>query len=360
MLNKKRYDAILDRLNEIHVEQMLVCDPLAVYYLLDRWIYPGERFLGLLIRKDAEPVLFINRLFAFNEELGTRNIWFTDTDDIIPLLKEHIDKEKMLGVDKILESRFLLPMMENEVAERFINTSLAVDTARAIKDEEEKEKMRKASFINDQAMERFKKLVHENVTELEIADQTLKIYKELGASGYSFEPIVSFGRNAADPHHMPDETVLEEGDCVLLDIGCVAEDYCSDMTRTFYFKRQPDERVRQIYELVRKANESAEAMVKEGVTISDIDKTARDIITQAGYGPQFNHRLGHFIGLQDHEFGDVSSANSNKAVAGNIFSIEPGIYLMGDTGVRIEDLVIVTEDGCEVLNHYPKEIEVIR
>ena len=130
------------------------------------------------------------------------------------------------------------------------------------------------------------------------------------------------------------------------------------MTRTLYYKYVTEEH-RRIYEIVRAANEAAEAKVKPGMVLSEIDATARNLISDAGYGPNFTHRLGHFIGLDVHEYGDVSAVSDWKAAPGMIFSIEPGIYLAGDTGVRVEDLVLVTEDGCEILNHYSKEIEII-
>ena len=152
--------------------------------------------------------------------------------------------------------------------------------------------------------------------------------------------------------------MLKEGDVVLFDVGCMKDGYCSDMTRSFYYKTVTDEH-RVVYETVKAANEAAIAKVKPGVPLKELDLAARDLITNAGYGPYFNHRLGHFIGLSEHEYGDVSSVNETKAVPGMIFSIEPGIYLAGDTGVRIEDLVLVTEDGCEVLNHYSKKLEIL-
>ena len=114
-----------------------------------------------------------------------------------------------------------------------------------------------------------------------------------------------------------------------------------------------------VYELVKQANEAAESMIRPGVKLSDIDKCARDIITNAGYGPYFNHRLGHFIGRDVHEYGDVSEKFDMEVEAGMIFSIEPGVYLKDDFGVRIEDLVLVTEDGCQVLNHYSKDIQIL-
>ena len=128
--------------------------------------------------------------------------------------------------------------------------------------------------------------------------------------------------------------------------------------RTVFYKEVSDEQ-RKVYNLVRQANEAAEAIIKPGVRLCDIDKVARDIITEAGYGKNFNHRLGHFIGRDVHEYGDVSAVFDMPVEAGMIFSIEPGIYIQGDFGVRIEDLVLVTEDGCEVLNSYSKDLLII-
>ena len=359
MTDRNRLEKLLQRLEGMELQQMMICDPTAIFYLTGKWIFPGERFLGLLVSKSREPVLFVNELFQFDEEIGAEKVYFSDTDNIIPLLKWKIQADEALGVDKIMAARFLLPMMEQHVAKDFVNASPAVDLSRAVKDAAEQEKMRRSSHVNDLAMEQFKKLIHAGVTELEVAEQMLGIYKSLGAGAYSFDPIVAFGGNAADGHHMPDETVLKEGDCVLLDVGCVVDNYCSDMTRTFFWKKEPDEKAREVYELTRRANQEAEDMLIAGIPLMSVDKMARDIITEGGYGPNFTHRLGHFIGIEDHEFGDVSQANENLTEVGNTFSIEPGIYVPGVVGVRIEDLVLITQEGHEILNHYSKEIEVL-
>ncbi len=356
MLDQKRMNNVLEKLSS---GQMLITDPLAVFWLTGKWFYPGERFFGLLIAEGKEPVLFVNELFRFDEEIGVRKVYYSDGDDAAALVGRETDHNRILGVDKIMEAKFLLPMMDQKIASGFVNGSAAVDYSRAVKDAHEIELMKEASRINDEAMLIFKTLVKEGIKETEIADQMLDIYKKLGASAYSFEPIVAFGKNAADPHHMPDDTRLKEGDIVLFDVGCIYENYCSDMTRVFFFKKEPDEKARYVYNLVRKANEEAEAMLKPGIRIGDIDKKARDIITEGGYGKDFTHRLGHFIGIQDHEFGDVAQTNDRLTEPGNIFSIEPGIYNPEAAGVRIEDLVLITEDGYEVLNHVSKDIEVI-
>ena len=346
-------------LNRSEADVILVSDPAAIFYLINRRFYPGERFLGLLIGKDMTPKLFLNILFPCEKIEGVDIVSISDTDDLMKILAGYIDPEWTLGVDKILPARFLLPMQEAKLAKRFINGSLAVDKTRAVKDEEEKKLMRKSSQINDQTMAILKTLVKDDVTEKEIADQLLDIYNGLGAEGFSFEPIIAFGKNAADPHHMPDDTKLKYGDVVLFDIGCTYKGYCSDMTRTFFYKKGPEDIQKEVYNLVRKANEDAEKYIKEGVRLCDIDKTAREVIENGGYGKYFTHRLGHFIGIEDHEYGDVSSAFKDLTEAGNTFSIEPGIYDPETMGCRIEDLVIVTEQGCEVLNSYPHDIEII-
>lgn len=357
-MKQNRVDRIMAALQEMGVSQMLIVDPMSIYYLTGVYNEPHERFYALLLRADGKHAYFLNNLFSIPQEVGVEKVWYSDTDPAMEIVAKYVDSTAVLGVDKELKARFLLPLMERKAAAGFVNTSLAIDTVRGVKDEEEQEKMRVASHINDMAMAEFKKLIHAGVTEKEVAEQMLKIYLDLGADGFSFEPLVAFGPNAADPHHGPDHTVLQEGDVVLFDVGCIKDGYCSDMTRSFYYKTVTEEH-KNIYNIVRAANEAAIAKIKPGVPLMELDLTARNLITEKGYGPQFNHRLGHFIGLAEHEFGDVSSVNTTPAVPGMIFSIEPGIYLIGDTGVRVEDLVLVTEDGCEVLNHYPKELEII-
>ncbi len=358
-MKQNRVDRVMAALQEMGVSQMLIVDPMSIYYLTGVSNEPGERFYGLLLRQDGKHAYFLNHLFSIPQEVGVEKVWYSDTDPVMEMVARYVDHTAPLGVDKDLKARFLLPLMESKAASGFVNTSLAIDTVRGIKDEEEQEKMCISSHINDRAMAEFKKLIHAGVTEKEVAEQMLGIYLSLGADGFSFEPLVAFGANAADPHHSPDDTVLREGDVVLLDVGCIKDGYCSDMTRSFYYKTV-SEKQREIYETVRAANEVAIAKIKPGVPLMELDLTARNFITEKGYGPQFNHRLGHFIGLAEHEFGDVSSVNPTPAVPGMIFSIEPGIYIVGETGVRVEDLVLVTEDGCEVLNRFPKDLEIIQ
>ena len=353
-----RLDAVLRNLKAAGLSQMVVCDPRSIQYLTGAYVEPGERFLGLFVAPGQQPALVLNELFTAPADAACRILSFKDTDDPLALVAGLCDPEAPLGCDKNLPARFLIPLMERTAAAGFVLASQAVDDARALKDADERKRMRAASRTNDTAMARFRELVHEGVTEAEVAGQLEALYRRLGAQGHSFTPIVSFGANAADPHHEPDGTVLKEGDCVLFDMGCVKSRYCSDMTRT-WFCGQPTEKQAAVHDLVRRANEAAEALIKPGVRLCELDAAARDLITEAGYGAYFNHRLGHFIGQTDHEKGDVSSANTTVARPGMIFSIEPGVYLPGEFGVRVEDLVLVTEPGCEVLNRNDKHWDVV-
>lgn len=362
-----RIERVLQAMAKQNLDQMIVSDPMSIWYLTGVDIAPYERLFALLLRADGKHVLFLNNLFHVPETVPAEvccgsgsisKVWYSDTDDVIGMIAEKIVPDAGLGIDKEWQARFLIPLMERCPQMKPALASDCVDDCRAVKDEREKELMREASRINDAVMEKAAAYVREGMTEKQVAAYIEAEYLKAGSSGPSFSTIVSFGKNAADPHHEPDDTVLKAGECVLIDMGCKKERYCSDMTRTFFCK-SVSPRQAEIHDLVRRANEKAEEMIRPGVRFCDIDAAARDLITEAGYGPNFNHRLGHFIGQSEHEKGDVSSANTAEVKAGMIFSIEPGIYLEGDFGVRVEDLVLVTEDGCERLNRVDKHWRIV-
>lgn len=355
---EERVAKVLKNMEEKGLEQMIVSDPPSVYYLTGRWILPNERLLALYLNKSGNHKLFVNKLFTVDGDIGIEKVWFSDTDPGCEIIARYTDSDKVLGIDKKMAAKFLLELMELGAGNGYKNASECVDKARRIKDEDEKEKMILASQLNDAAMLKFRGLIQEGVTELEIAAGMNAIYKELGTEGPSFGPLVSFGANAAIGHHKPDGTVLKEGDCVLFDVGCKKNGYCSDMTRTFFYKSVSDKGW-EVYEVVKKANLAAQAVMKPGMRFCDIDKVARDIITEAGYGPYFTHRLGHCIGIEVHDAGDVSAVNTDVVEEGMIFSCEPGIYLPGELGVRIEDLMLVTKDGAVSLNQDSKDLEII-
>ena len=359
MLKKSRLNAVLGRMEKMGLEQMVITDAISILYLTGVWVDACERLVALYINKNGGNRFFVNNMFHVPKNVGVHMVRFTDTDPYLKMLSDCTDHTKPLGVDKNIPVRFLLPLMEMGAGTSYVNASICVDETRAFKDEEERQAMRLASTINDKAMEKFKALLKPGITEREVANQFKEIYQSLGADDVSFPPSVCFGPDAAVGHYRCGDVALKEGDCILIDTGCIKDNYCADMTRTFFCGKVKNEEHRKVYELVLAANRAAEAMIKPGVRFCDIDAAARKVIADAGYGDKFTHRLGHFIGMEVHDFGDVSSANEAVAQQGNIFSIEPGIYLEGNMGVRIEDLVLVTEDGCEILNSFDKELQIV-
>ncbi|MBW9151110.1 Xaa-Pro peptidase family protein [Clostridium estertheticum] len=355
---KERLNKVLKIMAKDKIPQMIVSDPAAIFYLTGKWILSGERMLVLYINLDGQNKLFINELFPINEDLGVEKIWFNDTQSPVEILAKNIDKEAPMGIDKNWPAHFLIKLMKLKGGSTFVNGSEILDRVRMCKDENEKDLMRVASKLNDTAVDKMIKLIPKKYSEKKMGKLLSDIWEDMGTQGHSFDPIIGYGANAADPHHEMDESKVKEGDSIVIDIGCKKDSYCSDMTRTVFYKTVSDHS-REVYNIVKEANKRGIEKVKAGVRFCDIDAAAREYITEKGYGKYFTHRLGHSIGIEVHDFGDVSAANTDKVQVGQIFSIEPGIYIPGDVGVRIEDLVIVTKDGCEVLNHYTKDLIIV-
>lgn len=230
-----------------------------------------------------------------------------------------------------------------------------VDALRQIKTAEEIEYLAKAEEIGDKAFEKILKILKPGMTELEVAAELEYQMKKEGAETTSFNSIIASGLNSSMPHAIPSEKKLEVGDFVTMDFGCKYKGYCSDMTRTVVLGKA-SEKQKEIYNIVLKAQlESLEA-VKPGVSGKSVDKVARDIITEAGYGECFGHGLGHGVGLFIHEDPRFSPMGETLMQPGMIMTVEPGIYVPGFGGVRIEDMIVVTEDGYRNLAHSPKEL----
>ena len=357
MINTNRLERVINSMKNDNLHQFIITDPKSIYYLTGIYINPGERFLGLYINQNKECHLINNQLFPIhNNDIDV--LYYTDTESAVKKLSGYVNKNEVLGIDKTMPSRFLIEMMEMSVAKNYINASPYIDYVRMQKDEEEIQKMIKASEINDATMKDIIDFAKPGMKESDILEELKSLYKKNGANGgFSFEPIIGFAANAADPHYATGHAVIGNNGCLVIDIGCIHDGYCSDMTRTIFFG-EPDEESKKIYDIVKCANEAAIEAVKPGVKFSDIDNVARSYITERGYGEYFTHRTGHCIGMDEHEFGDVSSVHHAELKEGMIFSIEPGIYYKRKVGVRIEDLIVVTKDGYKNLNKFTKDMIV--
>lgn len=229
---------------------------------------------------------------------------------------------------------------------------------RAVKEEWELQRMRKAQEITDRAFAELLPRIHVGMTEKELAAELIYCLYRNGAEGLSFAPIVASGPNGSMPHAVPGERKIARGDFVTMDFGVKYQGYCSDMTRTVAIGSVTEE-MRRVYDTVLQAQLAGIAVTKAGVSGQFIDGTARKVIADAGYGEYFGHGYGHCVGLEIHEAPNCNRANDKPMPAGCVSSAEPGIYLPGKFGVRIEDCVVITKDGCEILTHSPKELIIL-
>ncbi len=235
---------------------------------------------------------------------------------------------------------------------------LEIEKIRSIKNKSQVEKIIKAQRIAEAAFEHILTFIKEGVTEKEVALELDYYMLSHGADGLSFETIAVSGKNSSKPHGVPSDKKIEKGDFVTMDFGAVVEGYHSDMTRTVAVGFVTDEQ-KNVYETVLKAQAAAQAAASSGVCCADVDKAARDVIENAGYGEYFNHSTGHGVGVEIHESPRLSTACKAALSVGNVVTDEPGIYIPEKFGVRIEDMLLITENGCENLTRAPKELIIL-
>jgi Xaa-Pro aminopeptidase len=233
-----------------------------------------------------------------------------------------------------------------------------VEGLRAIKDDDELEKIRRAARITDQAYEQLAKERFVGRTERELAWRMNEIFHELGADEPSFETIVAAGANGAKPHADPGDRVIEAGTTVVIDSGAMLDGYCSDCTRTLATGKLPDE-LQHAYDVCLKAQLKGVEAAQAGKEAKETDGAARGVIDDAGFGQNFGHGLGHGLGIDVHEAPRLAPTSTDTLVTANVVTIEPGIYLEGIGGIRIEDLVVIRDGAPEVLYTFPKELVTV-
>ena len=233
-----------------------------------------------------------------------------------------------------------------------------VESLRMMKEDTEVEKIVAAQRIAEQALEEVLNDIRIGVTEKEIAARLTYLMLHYGAEDKSFDPIVVSGSNGSLPHGVPSEKPIQAGEFVTMDFGCKFGGYCSDMTRTVAVGHVTEE-METVYNTVLKAQLAGIAAAKAGVTGAAVDGAARRVIADAGYGPYFGHSFGHSVGVEIHENPNATPSNSKPLPAGAVISAEPGIYLPGKLGVRIEDVIVITEQGCQDITLAPKELLIL-
>ena len=346
-------------LNENKAGLAIVSDPVTVNYLTGFDCDPHERQMFLFVYENREPALFVPALevarasavldFPVFGYVDSENPWqkikagLASTDSpIIYAEFDNLNVTKFQGLQTVFEGRFE-------------NLTPFIQKMRVIKSADEIQKMIVAGDYADKAVNIGFDNISLDVTETDIIAQIEFGMKKIGINQMSFETMVLTGNNAANPHGIPGTNRIENDSLLLFDLGVVSQGYVSDMTRTVAVG-QPDQFKKDIYNICLEAQLTALDFIKPGVTASEVDAAARNVIEKAGYGEYFNHRLGHGLGMDVHEFPSIMEGNDLVIEEGMCFSVEPGIYIPEKVGVRIEDCGYVTKDGFEVFTHTPKEL----
>lgn len=251
-----------------------------------------------------------------------------------------------------------LNLFSEKLHAEFVPMQEKINAFRASKEPWEIDRMIKAQEITDRAFSEVCKRIKAGMTEKELAAELIYCLYKNGGEGLSFDPIVVSGPNTSMPHGVPGDRKLQEGDFITMDFGVIYQGYCSDMTRTVALGYATDE-MKKVYETVLAAQLAGIAISKAGVSGKAVDGAARDVITKAGYGEYFSHSYGHSLGLEIHESPNCNTRNENPMPVGAVASAEPGIYIAGKFGVRIEDVVIFEENGCRNITKSPKELLIL-
>jgi Xaa-Pro aminopeptidase len=343
----------------------LLVTPSADYeYLLGYRPPAMERLTCFILPAEGVPALVVPRL---EEPLareaisgladGIQIMSWDETDDPFRLVKARLPGALRIGLQDQMWSRFVLRLQALLDPAELVDASPAIGAVRRIKQPAEVDRLRAAASAADEAMLAISAERLSGRSEKEVSRRILELLLAAGHDTAEFA-IVASGPNSASPHHDAGQRVIEAGDALVLDIGGVRDGYCSDTTRTAFVGEAPPD-FAAMYEVLRMAQAAACEAVAPGVPAHDVDRAARRIIDEAGYGDAFMHRTGHGIGMETHEEPYIVESNDEPLVAGNAFSIEPGIYIADQWGARIEDIVVCTDAGGERLNTTSTELLIV-
>ncbi|WP_096152982.1 MULTISPECIES: M24 family metallopeptidase [Bacillus] len=338
-----------------------------VFYLSGFYTDPHERLLGLLVFPNHDPILICPGMEVEQvRQTGWKFdvIGYSDTDNPWIMIKEVVAQRGVTIQKLAVEEEHMIVSRFKNVQSIFPDATFTsaeekMYQLRIVKDEEEKEILREAAKLADFGVEVGVHFLQKGRTEQELVATIEYELKKKGISQMSFSTMALSGVKTASPHGKPSGDKVNDGNLVLFDLGVVLNGYCSDITRTVAFG-EINEKQKEIYETVLKAQLAAVEVCKPGTEIGLIDRTARSIITEHGYGQYFTHRIGHGLGIEVHEYPSMNETNTMLLQEGMAFTIEPGIYVPNVGGVRIEDDILVTESGVELLTKYPKELQIIK
>ncbi|MFC7687039.1 M24 family metallopeptidase [Ureibacillus sp. GCM10028918] len=362
-MNQLRFQTLRDYMKEHELNAALITSPKNVFYLTGFLSRPYERFLGLIVPVEGEPLLLLPKLDLEAAQQGSNIehiVTHSDTQNPYEILKQKLPLGiKKLGIEngELLVRR--LEDLQKAIPEvEYADIGVPLQEMRTIKTEDEVNCLRKAVQISEHALTIAINNFKIGMTELDVVAELEYQLKKNGSIGLTFNPIVLSGEKTSLPHGVSGQRTIQAGELLMVDLTALYGGYYSDITRTFAVG-EINEGLKDMYQTVLNANIAAITSVKPGVTMASLDHAARNVITENGYGEYFVHRVGHGIGIDNHELPSIHGKSQEYLKTGMTFTIEPGIYLPGIGGVRIEDDILVTENGPEVLSPFPKELTII-
>lgn len=352
-----KLQTLIEHLSGQGIEAAVISDPISINYLTGYYSEPHERYMFLFLFAAYQPLLFLPALDGARAEqtVDFPVVGYTDAENPWEKLKAVLPTTKVsqLAIEFDQLNVTKLRGLESIFSSQMVNLTPTLHQLRLRKSADEVKKLHEAGLLADEALQIGLNAIGLDKTETDLI-ATIEYEMKRRGYGMSFDTMVLTGANAANPHGIPGNNPIENDALLLFDLG-IAADYMSDMTRTVAVG-QPDQFKKDIYQLCLEAQLTALEAIKPGVTASQVDAAARRVIEKAGYGQYFNHRLGHGIGMDLHEFPSISAGNDLVLEEGMCFSVEPGIYIPGKVGVRIEDCGVVTKSGFEVFTKTPKEL----
>lgn len=263
---------------------------------------------------------------------------------------------KKIFVEESLTLSEFLPLQKSCAPLELVPAEIYAQKLRLVKDESELSIIKKAVNLADECLQSILAVLKEGIRESDVSAEIEYFFRKNGSSGSSFDTIVAFGAHSSMPHYNTGNARLRNGDVILIDTGCVVDGYCSDITRTFFYGGV-DAEMERVYDIVNCARSAAIDKISSGISAGVLDRCARDIISEKGYGKAFGHSLGHGVGRDVHEAPGLRDGSEEILQAGSVVTIEPGIYIPGKGGVRIEDMVVTAEGGSELLTNFPRDLK---
>jgi len=366
LLLDRQIDRIVGLMDDESMNVLMLGPSSDLQYLTGLHPLVDERFKALFILSDKRYFYIAPELYyeETRQALGKDAdiIKWGDSEGFLAAIEKANKKYNLngmnIGVNDGIRAVDLIDM-EAAVDAKFINGCSIMENVRIIKTDEEKDNLRKAARIADEAAGEIIKYIRPGIAEKDIKKKLEELLIEKGGQELAFDTIVASGPNSSRPHYNDDSRVIEKNDVIVLDFGCKYNGYCSDMSRTV-FVGEPTEEQKKIYNIVVEANSKGEACAKQGATAEEVDLAARNVIRNAGYGEYFLNRTGHGVGTAVHEGPYIKEGNKLVLENGMAFSVEPGIYLPGKYGMRVENIVLIENGKAEILNKFTKEMIVIK